>query len=760
MGCTRKNIASASLTYVLTLFLPCVVTTILLLLVLDNPVNGQPRVDSLNRLIKKEKSDTARINLQNKKINEFIETNLDSAAVLGNRTIKEAQRIKYLKGEAQARENISTVFSFQGDYRAAERNLQEAQRIYLKLKDQLGMARLFSGYGLLYGMQAKYDSSVMAYKKSTAYASRIHNDQLLNRAYQNMAISYQMLSNYSQALFYFQKSLKYSEQQNDYNSQSYIWLNMGLTYDLMDDLGRAEQAFNKALVLAKKEKIRNVELYAYSNLATTYSKKKQHKRAYAYAMKAVNLGRQTGDLGITAASLSKAVYALADMGKLKQAYQLGIQALAVADSSKQPYNIFQVYAAMGNVLKRQGLYKQAIPYLEKAFAAMKGTDIVDQSNQEAYADLSACYEETGDYKNALRAYMRSSEITDSIRSVQNVRKATELNMNYEFDKKQQLQRVEKEKQDAANTVKQVILFAGLILFILLFTVSLIGYGIKQGANRVLKSQKEELERTLLTLKSTQKQLVQSEKMASLGELTAGIAHEIQNPLNFVNNFSEVSIELVDELSSQDAIVANADALSTAADLKLNLGRILFHGHRADSIVKGMLLHSNANTGARQPVDLNAVADEYLRLSYHGLRAKDKTFNSGFSTDFSPGLPKVNMSPQEIGRVLLNIFNNAFYAVKQKQKIADETYKPCVEVSTRLVANAVEIRVRDNGTGIPELVKDKIFQPFFTTKPTGEGSGLGLSLSYDIINKGYGGNIGINSQDGEFTEFIITLPINL
>jgi two-component system NtrC family sensor kinase len=759
MGFIRKNIAFVAVTYVQPFVLPSLLTLLVALFVLINPVIGQTQIDSLNRLIKNEKSDTGRINLLNKKVSSFIEINLDSAAKLGSTIIIQAQKLKYLKGEAEARENISTVFSFQGDYVAAERNLEQAKRIYVKLNDRLGMAKVFSGYGLLYGMQAKYDSSVIAYKKAIAFSIRAHSDQMLYRAYQNMATSYQMLSNFSQALFYFQKALVFSERINDYNSQSYIWLNMGLTYNLMDDIPRGEQALNKAVALAKKEKIRNVEMYAYSNLAVTYSKKNQNERAYEYAMKAVAIGRETGDLGITAASLSKAVNALANLGKLKEAYQLGIEALAVADSSKQPYNIFQVYATMGNVLKRQGRYKQAIPYLEKGFAAMKGTDIVDESNVNAYADLSACYEQTGDYKKALEAYKQSTNITDSIRSVQNVRKATELNMNYEFAKKQQLQRAEKARQDASNKVKQVILFAGLILFILLFVVSVIAYGIKQKANHLLKTQKGELESTLLKLKSTQKQLVQSEKMASLGELTAGIAHEIQNPLNFVNNFSEVSMELVDEISSQAAVVGNADALSLVGDIKLNLGRILYHGQRADSIVKGMLLHSNAKTGERQPIDLNALAEEYLRLSYHGLRAKDKSFNSGFSTDFSPVLPKMNMSPQEIGRVLLNIYNNAFYAVKQKQKTADDTYKPFLKVSTRLMENTVEIRIKDNGTGIPDSVKEKIFQPFFTTKPTGEGSGLGLSLSYDIINKGYGGTISLNSQEGEFTEFIITLPTN-
>ncbi|SHI93243.1 His Kinase A (phospho-acceptor) domain-containing protein [Hymenobacter daecheongensis DSM 21074] len=278
----------------------------------------------------------------------------------------------------------------------------------------------------------------------------------------------------------------------------------------------------------------------------------------------------------------------------------------------------------------------------------------------------------------------------------------------------------------------------------------------------LTRQAEELRETLTELKTTQAQLVQSEKMASLGELTAGIAHEIQNPLNFVNNFSEVSVELLHELQEgplqqlPDAEKTYANELLT--DLVQNLQKITTHGKRADSIVKGMLEHSRASSGERRPTDLNALADEYLRLSYHGLRAKDKSFNATLTTDFDPGLSPVSVVSQEVGRVLLNMFTNAFYAVQQRQKLGQPGYAPEVRVSTHQRAEEVEIRVRDNGTGMPDSVKAKVFQPFFTTKPTGEGTGLGLSLSHDIIVKGHGGTLQVDSCLGQYTEFIITLPI--
>ena len=274
----------------------------------------------------------------------------------------------------------------------------------------------------------------------------------------------------------------------------------------------------------------------------------------------------------------------------------------------------------------------------------------------------------------------------------------------------------------------------------------------------VKERTAELSQSLHDLRSTQSQLIQSEKMASLGELTAGIAHEIQNPLNFVNNFSEVSNELIDEMKSELATGNKQQAIEIADDVKENLGKILHHGKRADAIVKGMLQHSRASSGKKELTDINALSDEYLRLAYHGLRAKDKSFNAKFETDFDPNLRKINVVPQDIGRVLLNLINNAFYAVDEKKRQLDGSYEPCVSISTRKVDSHVEVRVKDNGNGIPKKVLDKVFQPFFTTKPTGVGTGLGLSLSYDIV-KAHGGEIKVKTEEGKGTDFTIRLPLN-
>jgi two-component system, NtrC family, sensor kinase len=282
-------------------------------------------------------------------------------------------------------------------------------------------------------------------------------------------------------------------------------------------------------------------------------------------------------------------------------------------------------------------------------------------------------------------------------------------------------------------------------------------------------QKEELEQTLQELRATQDQLIQSEKMASLGELTAGIAHEIQNPLNFVNNFSEVSSELLDEMK-EELGKGNVDEASVIAEnIKQNLDKIIHHGKRADSIVKGMLQHSRSSSGIKEPTDINALADEYLRLAYHGLRAKDKSFNANLETDFDESLEKIDVVPQEIGRVILNLLTNAFYAVTLKKKqfeketfVSDKQpelkqYKPTVFIGTKKLNGKVEIKVSDNGNGIPPSAIDKIFQPFFTTKPSGKGTGLGLSMSYEIVTKAHGGKLKVENKEGEGVTFTIILP---
>jgi signal transduction histidine kinase len=336
--------------------------------------------------------------------------------------------------------------------------------------------------------------------------------------------------------------------------------------------------------------------------------------------------------------------------------------------------------------------------------------------------------------------------------------------NISFNQKLKQQELESANADYKNKLKIYLLTGGLIILLTIAFILWRNNRQRQKAYRLLEKQKTEIdfqrtkaEQAIEELQSTQLQLIQREKMASLGELTAGIAHEIQNPLNFVNNFSEVNTELLQEMNEEIKKGNYQEVKNISQGILENEQKIAMHGKRADSIVKGMLQHSRSSSSQKEPTNINALADEYLKLSYHGLRAKDNSFNAKLQTDFND-VDLINIIPQDIGRVLLNLFNNAFYAVAEKKKTHPENYEPLVSVSTKQNNNNLELIVSDNGSGIPQKLLDKIFQPFFTTKPAGEGTGLGLSLSYEII-KAHGGEIKVNTKTGEGSEFIIALPIS-
>ena len=373
----------------------------------------------------------------------------------------------------------------------------------------------------------------------------------------------------------------------------------------------------------------------------------------------------------------------------------------------------------------------------------------------SYESLYLVYQLRNQFDSAYKYLALTQRTNDSINrsKIESLAEFQKLTLN----EQQRLQNAEKEKVIYQNKVRTWFMLAGIGVLLLL---AIIFYR----NNRQKNKAKIKIEKAYDNLKSTQQQLIHSEKMASLGELTAGIAHEIQNPLNFVNNFSEVSNELVDEMNNELSKGDIDEAKVIAGDIKQNLEKINHHGKRADAIVKGMLQHSRSSNGQPEPTDINALTDEYLRLAYHGLKAKDRAFDVNIKMDFDNSIGKINVIPQDIGRVILNLINNAFYAVDEKKKHASANsaqngFEPIVLVSTKKNNGNVEIRVSDNGNGIPQKVLDKIFQPFFTTKPTGQGTGLGLSLAYDIVTKGHGGDLRVHAKEGEGSEFIIDLPLN-
>ncbi|MCO5286157.1 MAG: ATP-binding protein [Chitinophagaceae bacterium] len=452
-------------------------------------------------------------------------------------------------------------------------------------------------------------------------------------------------------------------------------------------------------------------------------------------------------------------------GKFKESIKIIEQVLPYYLNGNNYHPIAYSYSWISELFTRIRRKDSAFYYAKAALDIAKEHDLKKELG-DANRAFYIYYYAFGNYKKALEY----KTIYDSIQyetfkwtSAQNI---AHTKLQIEQQKKDALEKeAEMKKEAEATRIRNIgltVIAAFILLVIFLFW-----------NNRQKQKAKSRIEAAYSELKSTQAQLIQSEKMASLGELTAGIAHEIQNPLNFVNNFSDINSELLDELKSELATGNMQSANEIADDIKANEEKINHHGKRADAIVKGMLQHSRTSTGQKEPTDINALCDEYLRLAYHGMRAKDKSFNCEMKTDFDSTLPKINVVPQDIGRVILNLINNAFYACAERKNLEGfqklqglAPYLPTVTVSTKNLGGKVEISVRDNGNGIPEKIKDKIFQPFFTTKPTGQGTGLGLSLSYDIM-KAQGGEIKVESRDGDArpddmvgrgTEFLVTLPV--
>ena len=373
----------------------------------------------------------------------------------------------------------------------------------------------------------------------------------------------------------------------------------------------------------------------------------------------------------------------------------------------------------------------------------------------AYNYLYTIYEISGPIDSTLAFLQLIVQTKDSLFSSEKTKRLQAINLKEQARQQEAAQA----KIALQNRIKLYALLSILLVFFLVGIILFRNNIQKQKANQVIIEQKMKAENALLELRSTQAQLIQSEKMASLGELTAGIAHEIQNPLNFVNNFSEVSSELIDEMVEEADKGNTGEVKIIANDLKKNLEKINHHGKRADAIVKGMLQHSRSSNGQKEKTDINALCDEYLRLSYHGLRAKDKSFNATLKADFDPLIGNINIIPQDIGRVIMNLLTNAFYAVNERQHPNREllsTDPPSLRQHKK-TNEMVEIKVSDNGNGIPKYI-DKIFQPFFTTKPTGQGTGLGLSLSYDIV-KAHGGELTVETKENKGTTFTIQLPNN-
>jgi signal transduction histidine kinase len=577
-----------------------------------------------------------------------------------------------------------------------------------------------------------------------------------------------------EALDVFQRSLSISEKINHSFGIGAGLGHIGNVYLQQEDYAKADPYFFAYLKTAQEAKNVPEEANALRSIGKSYLKQNRLDSALYYYNRVQDLIREKKFARLHSMMSSEFGQLQAKLGNIEQAMDFYHQSVLYA-KPEAALNVLNLsYMGLADLHREAGQRDSSIHYARLALEAAE-TNNFRKGTVDACRLLSQLYEGS-DEQQAFKYLRMATAISDSLFTSE---RAAQVQSMY-FLEDQRRQAEENERIQYQNKLRLYILVSALAIFLLAAILLYRNNRSKQRANNLLKKQKLEInqqrkkaEQALEELKATQAQLIQSEKMASLGELTAGIAHEIQNPLNFVNNFSEVNAELITEMK-QELANGNLQEIQIIADsIKENQEKINHHGKRAEAIVKGMLQHSRTNTGQKEPTDINALADEYLRLSYHGLRAKDKSFNATLQTDFDPGIGKINTIPQDIGRALLNLLNNAFYSVAEKKKKTGdgrlpggEAYQPAVSITTRLITPPpgraregwVEIKVSDNGTGIPQKTIDKIFQPFFTTKPAGQGTGLGLSLTYDIV-KAHGGELRVETVEEKGSEFIIQLPLN-
>jgi len=573
-----------------------------------------------------------------------------------------------------------------------------------------------------------------------------------------IASIFRITGNYPKALQLHLEALKKAEAIPDERTASTILLSIAIDYEYLGDYRQAVNYTLKVLAIGKRlheeARINTSSL----NLGNEYEKLNMFDSALFYTKQAYDLSVKLKNADFTGVALNNFGNIYSKMGNGATAMKNYRLSLPYSINEEDDDALCESYLGMASLFRKAGQADSCLYYAKLSLTTAQKASFISRV-MDASNFLTSYYTSINDIDSAFVYQSATIAAKDSLFSQEKAREIQSL--SYEETLRQQ--QIQDAKEEAQTRLKFNMLFGGLGALLIVAFLLFRNNRQRRKANILLKHQKEKVESTLQELKTTQGHLVQSEKMAALGELTAGIAHEIQNPLNFVNNFSEVSNEMLAEMKTELTNNNKENAVAIADDIKQNLEKINLHGKRADAIVKGMLQHSRRSSGVKEPTDINALCDEFLRLAYHGLRAKDKSFNANFKTDFDDSIGKINIIPQDIGRVILNLINNAFYAVDEKKKSGIKNYEPIVTVSTKTVkpplgglGAKVEISVKDNGNGIHQKVLDKIFQPFFTTKPTGQGTGLGLSLSYDIV-KGHGGELKVETKEGEGSDFIIQLP---
>ncbi len=691
----------------------------------DDIKNVYKKIDNLNSV-----ADEMRVNDSTK------------AMTLSREAVELATEIHYEKGLARGLATLGFSYIRISQHEEAQNCLDKSYELFTSLNDKHGQCDILEYYGIIQRSLGNLEASLSYLFKALALAEEINYKKTESQCLYHVGASYRYLGKYDEALNYFLKSLDKARLINYSMVEGYCLNNIGLIYLETGDYTNALEYYNQGLAIRRKLGDKWGESGSLDNIGFIYFKIGNYPEAITYCTQSLTIAEEIVDQKGQGNALLHLGNIYEKLGNNEQAvdcYNRSLQIRRKIGDKKGEAEILLSLAELSIIdnFKIQSDL-QILELLNNALELGQQTKALGLLAKIKYV-LYEAYKKSGNYNEALSNLESSMSIEKEIHNASIKEKVLNLEIS---------NRVEQSKKEA-----EIFRLRNIELVVLNEEIT------KQ--KEEIFEQKKKTEEAFVELKSAQKQLIQSEKMASLGELTTGIAHEIQNPLNFVNNFSDVSTELVDEMNLEIDKGNLEDAKLIAKDLKLNLEKINHHGKRAGDIVKGMLQHSRSSSGVKEPADINKLVNEYLRLAYHGLRAKDKSFNAGFKTDFDKSIGRINIVPQDIGRVILNLINNAFYAVGERAKAphppeGGAEYKPMVTVSTKKLNDKILIVVIDNGNGIPQNIVDKIFQPFFTTKPTGEGTGLGLSLSYDII-KAHGGEIKVNTKEGEGSEFVIQLP---
>jgi two-component system, NtrC family, sensor kinase len=653
------------------------------------------------------------------------------ALMLSEEAVRLGTEINYSKGIAEGLRTLGFSLIRVSKHREALRHLERSLELFELLNDKEGQSDVYEYLGIIQRSFGNYEASLDFLFKSLELRKPANYTEGESLSLYHIGVTYRYLGNYEKALDYFQKSLAVTQSKDFWISESYTLNNIGLIYFETGNYTNALEYFYQSLSIRRKSNDKWGEAGCLDNIGFCHFKTMQYKEAVDFCKQALEISESVNDQKGQGNSLFHLGNIYEHSGNYDAALNSYNRSLEIRREISDKKGEAEIILFLAELYANKDFTKNNP---EEAFALMN--DALHIGNEIKANDLLCkihyglyeIYKKNKQHEEALAQFEMYIKTENEVNNAAAKQKILNLEISH---------RVEKSRQEAEIYKLRNVELASLY--------------------EEVKNQKEKIEQTLSELKSTQAQLIQSEKMAGLGELMAGIAHEIQNPLNFVNNFSELNKELVDELQTELNAGDTGDAIAISNDIRKNEEKINHHGKRADAIVKNMLQHSRTSTGQKEPTDINALADEYLRLSYHGMRAKDKSFNVELKTDFDEHIGKIHIVPQDIGRVLLNLYNNAFYAVNEKAKQQTAGYEPIVSVITQKINNTIELTVKDYGNGIPQKVVGKIFQPFFTTKPTGEGTGLGLSLTYDII-KAHGGEIKVVTKEGEGSTFIILLPI--